>query len=278
MSSEKQTNNMPLIVLTVILALVCAAGGWLVFSGWQPEALHELSGEVTNPESSVTIPQTTASSSAEKPALTTVTSAVQKPEPDPHAQYYAYLDDTLLPEAGCADTSAALPCDAQCGIAGVFFDDLRDTGTDDMVVIRLDSTGGSSAAMPVLLWYGCSADSGEVILLDTFEIKPQWSGYTIRRSGNELYLSGEYLNENGDTESWRFTEMQLAFQPEPDLIMMNMDIESAEARPEPYYPESAELLLEMQLDTASPIAPVTERKYILRSYIPVQHSAIGGQS
>ena len=261
MSGEQKRSDAPLIALTVILALICAAGGWLLLFGRQPASEQTDSAEQTTSETVTVPPQTTVSSSGTKPipTVTTPTDHVHKP-------YYAYLENTLLPEYGLADSSAAASGNAMCGIADVFFDDLRETGTDDMVVICLESVGDSGPAMPVFLWYGES--DGEVTLLDSFEVKPKWSAYCIRREGGEICISGEYLDENGDAENWRFTEMQLVFQPEADLVMPAMETGTASERPAPYYSESAEILLEMQLDTAYPIAPLTERRYLLRSEMP----------
>lgn len=259
MSGEEATRNAPLIAAVILLGLLCAAGGYLLYTGWVPPQTVAESESAAMPETEPTAPQTTASATA-KPVQTTVTTAA----PDPHAPYLAYLEDTLIPESGSADTTAALPADGHTGIAGVFFADLRDTGADDMVVIRLDYTGESCAALPVLLWYGIEHDN--VTLLDTFEVKPQWSAYCIRRDEKSLYLSGEYLGESGEADTWRFTEIELAFRPDPDLTMLNMVQGSLSDRPAPLYPDDAELLLEMQLDTALPVAPMKERRYILRDY------------
>ena len=271
MSNQQKHPNTALIAVAVPLTLICTIGGVLLLSGWQP-ASNQTDSASHSPQDTVTTattaPQTTVSSAELKSESTPVTTA----PPDPHALYYAYLENELLPEAGSADTSGAVPCSAHCGIAGVFFDDLRDTGTDDMVVIRLDAAGSSSAALPVLLWYG--ETDRKVTLLDPFEVKPQWSAYCIRRAGRDLFLSGEYLGENADAEACRFTEIQLTFQPEPDLTMLNMEIGTALERPAPFYPESAELLLEMQLDTAQPIAPLTDRRYLLRNYTDKQAAKI----
>ena len=259
MSGEQTRSNTPLLIAVIVLALICAAGGILLLTGPQPEPEQPESEAEVLPETTASAVQTTASAVPE-PLQTTVTAVTA----DPHAFYRLYLDGALLPEYGRADTAAAVPCSAHSGIAGAFFADLRDTGTDDMVVIRLDVTDGGRAALPVLLWYGTEAD--EVTLLDTFEVKPQWSSYCIRRAEKSLYLSGEYLGESGDADTLRFTEIALSFNPAPDLTMLNMEQGTADDRPAPMYPESAELLLEMQLDTAQPISPLTERLYILRDY------------
>lgn len=259
MSGEEKTRNAPLFAVVILLSMLCAAGGYLLYTGWVPPQTAAESEPVILPETEPTAPLTTAAVTAASVQTTATTAA-----PDPHAPYLAYLADELIPASGRADMSAALPADGQTGIAGAFYADLRDTGADDMVVIRLDYTGESCAALPVLLWYGM--ENGEVQLLDTFEVKPQWSAYCIRRDGKSLYLSGEFLGESGEADTWRFTEIELAFRPDPDLTMLNMVQGSLTDRPAPLYPESAELLLEMQLDTALPVAPMKERRYILRDY------------
>ena len=134
-----------------------------------------------------------------------------------------------------------------------------------MVAIRLDTIDGSTAALPVFLWYG-QAEDGAVTLLDTFEVKPLWSGYSIRYADKALYLSGEKLSADADAESWEFTEIAIDFRPDPDMVLHEIRQETAANRPEPMYPEGAELLLEMQLDTAKPIAPLTDRQYLLRLF------------
>lgn len=260
--------NAALLAVTILLALLCILGGILLLSGWQPDTAQADFAAQTSTTASTSAPHTTVSATETQSETTTATTTV----PDPHALYYDYLETVLLPEFGSADTSGAVPCSSHSGIAGVLFDDLRDTGMDDMVVICLESTVNSRAALPVLRWYG-EADSG-VTLLDTFEVKPQWSAYCIRRDGKDLYLSGEYLDENANAETCRFTEIQLTFQPEPDLTMLNMEVGTAAERPVPLYPETAELLLEMQLDTAQPISPLTERRYLLRNYTDRQAASI----
>ena len=260
MSTGQTARNAPLVAAVILLALICAAGGYLLYSGWVPPQTVSEAASSSVPETETTAPLTTAPAAATKPAQTTETTSA----PDPNEPYLTYLQKELLPESGRADTSAALPCREQSGIAGIFFADLRDTGSDDMVVIRLDYTDDSCAALPVLLWYG--NDSGSITLLDTFEVKPQWSAYCIRRDDKSLYLSGEYLGESADADTWRFTEIELAFRPDPDLTMLNMVQGMLTDRPAPLYPDDAELLLEMQLDTVQPVSPVTERRYLLRSY------------
>ena len=266
MSSEQKNRNTPLILAVILLAVVFAAGGILLLSGWQPAAVQPESEAFTLPETTAVQRQTTAAAT-EEIVQTTVTTA----EPDPHAAYQSYLENTLLPECGSADFSAAVPCSKHCGIAGVFFADLRDTGTDDMVVIRLDITDGNTAAQPVFLWYGETADG--ITLLDSFEVKPQWSAYCIRREGKELYLSGEYSGETGAADTWQFTEIRIAFRPDPDLTLLDMEQGTLAERPAALYPDSAELLLEMQLDTAQPLTPAAERRYILRSYVQLPQQA-----
>ena len=59
-------------------------------------------------------------------------------------------------------------------------------------------------------------------------------------------------------------------------MLQNMEQETAEERPEPMYPENAVLLLEMQLDTAQPISPLTERRYLLRNYTDRQAAQLLG--
>ena len=271
MSSEQKKGNLPLLIVVIFLAMIFAAGAWALYSGWSfAPAVHE-PAEFSAPETETAAILTTATASE---APRTTTTAVTTTAPDPHAAYLSYLEKTLVPEFGCADTSGPVTCSAHSGIAGVFFDDLRGSGTDDMVVIRLDITDGTTAALPVLLWYG--DEDGEITLLDTFEIKPQWSAYCIRYADKSLYLSGEFLGDQGDPEVWRFTEMQLDFLPEPDLMLQNMEQETAEKRPEPMYPENAVLLLEMQLDTAQPISPLTERQYLLRNYTDRQAAQLLG--
>lgn len=260
MSSREKNGNVPLIVTAVLLALICIAGAILLLSDRHPAETPQPQG-LSFPETTGTLPQTTASTAAETVQTTVTTTA-----PGPHAAYLAFLNETLLPECGSAETEGAQPCSEQSGIAGVFFADLRDTGSDDMVVIRLDVTDGSTAALPVLLWYG--ETDGGITLFDTFEVKPQWSGYRIRRFEKELYLSGEFLSEHADTQ--RFTEIRLAFQndPAPDLTMLDMQQAEEPEHPAKLYTEKAELLLEMQLDTAQPLTPLTERRYLLRNYMP----------
>lgn len=268
MSGETKSGNAALTVLTVLLALICAAGGYLLYTGWTPPQPQESAAEVTFPVPETIAVQTTVTTTA--PETTTTTAATTAP--DPHAPYLEYLQDTLLPEQGTPDTSGPAPSSEQTGIAGTFFADLRDTGSDDMVVIRLDLTDSSLAALPVILWYGLTGEN-TVTLLDTFEVKPQWSGYSIRYADKVLYLSGEYLDADADAGAWRFTEVAVAFQPDPDLVLQDIQDEHAANRPEPMYPEGAELLLEMQLDTAKPIAPMTDRRYLLRTYTEYSGSA-----
>ena len=260
MSGEQNHRNTGLLVIVILLALFCSAGGILLYF-WQPAPAGQTQSAYTMPEPETTAAVTTTQTTAPETTSETVVTT----EPDPHAPYLDYLENTLMPEYGSADSSAALPCSEQSGIAGVFFDDLRDTGSDDMVVIRLDVTYADCAALPVLLWYGES--DGEVTLLDTFEVKPQCSAYCIRRADKALYLSGEYLGNADDPDTWQCMEIALSFRPDPDLTMENMKQDIAASRPAVLYPDDAELLLEMQLDTAQPLTPLTDRRYLLRSYM-----------
>lgn len=271
MSGEQKKGNLPLLIVVIFLAIICAAGAWALFSGSSLTPAVQEPADYSAPEAEITTVLTTTTATE---ALPTTTTAVTTTAPDPHAAYLSYLEKTLVPEFGCADTTGPVTCSAHSGIAGVFFDDLRGNGADDMVVIRLDPTDGTTAALPVLLWYG--DENGDITLLDTFEIKPQWSAYCIRYADKSLYLSGEFLGDQGDAAVWRFTEMHLNFLPEPDLMLQNMEQETAEERPTPMYPADAALLLEMQLDTAQPISPLTERQYLLRNYTDRQAAQILG--
>ncbi len=262
MSGEQRSGSGGLLLLTVLLALLCAAGGYLLYTGWTPPAVqNESAAELTMPAPETTAPQTNRTTTAPETAATTTTTAA----PDPHAPYLDFLREELLPDAGTPETAEPAPCGDLTGIAGAFFADLRDTGSDDMVAIRLDTIDGSTAALPVFLWYG-QAEDGAVTLLDTFEVKPLWSGYSIRYADKTLYLSGETLSADADAESWEFTEIAIDFRPDPDMALHEIRQETAANRPEPMYPEGAELLLEMQLDTAKPIAPLTDRQYLLRIF------------
>ena len=60
MSGEEKTRNAPLFAVVILLSMLCAAGGYLLYTGWVPPQTAAESEPVILPETEPTAPLTTA--------------------------------------------------------------------------------------------------------------------------------------------------------------------------------------------------------------------------
>ena len=190
--------------------------------------------------------------------VTTVT------EPDDRARWIEYISEELLPDQCLADDSAVLSCAEQTGIAGAYLADLRGTGTDDLLVIRLETLDADHAAAPVFDWYA-QTDSG-VTRIDSFSCKMPWSDIAVRYSGQKLYISACDIPLNETAENRKYTELTISMQ-DGDMQTAGMEHAYGNAnRPPVQYPADAVLLLTVEPDRTQTPGTPAERQYLLTDY------------
>ena len=247
-------------VIAVLLILV-AVCGILLYRSNHPAAVYT----PEKPPAAVTEASVTAAV-AETGTLTATqtTKAAAESEPDADADYLHFLTDKLIPEYGLADDSAAVGCTEQTGIAGAYLADLRGTGEEDLLVIRLEQIDADHAAAPVFEWY--TMQDGSAVLLDSFSCKMPWSEIAVRYNQQTLYVSACDRALPDTPESRKYAELTIGMQ-DADLQTANMEQEYGEAnRPAAQYPEDAVLLLTVESDRTQTPAHTADRRYLLSDY------------
>lgn len=228
-----------------------------------------LTGCAQQTTSDADIPQTTtAAETTVTAAETTSTETTAAPLPTDADLLHDYAQNVLLPQYGEPVFSAPADRSACIGLAAAYIAALSADGADEMLVIRLALLDETSAAVPVLEWYGVT--QGEIVLLDEFACIKPWSKYTVRLEQQTLYVSGMQIGEDAAAVP-EYTEIAIAMDAHD---MSLLDIETAAGLPpERAYSEDAQLLLEMQLDETADTSVFADRQYILRAPHSALHSS-----
>lgn len=263
MQTNENHDSAAKIVLLVILLVIAGALGALL--------LHNRHAAPTVPEAqqpaaeTTLLPaQTAVTTGAATTAETVTTTAVT--ELTPRAQLLQYLQTELLGESDPADDSAAKNTGSLTGIAGAYIADFRNTGTEDLLVIRLEILDESHAPAPVFDWY--ALQNGTVALLDSFSCKMPWSELALRYSQQTLYVSACDIPQDDaqHADSRKYTEITIGMQ-NGDLQTLNMEQDYGEQnRPKSAAPADAALLLTVEPDRALLDGALPARTYLLCDY------------
>ena len=247
-------------VIAVLLIMV-AICGILLYRNSHAAAVYK----PEKPSAAVTeVYVTTAAAETGTVTSARTTAPAAASETDADADYLHYLTDRLIPEYGLADDSAAVSCTEQTGIAGAYLADLRGTGQEDLLVIRLELIDADHAAAPVFEWY--TMQDGSVTLLDSFSCKMPWSEIAVRYSQQTLYVSACDCAIPDKPESRKYAELTVGMQ-NSDMQTENMEQEYGEEnRPAAQYPEDAVLLLTVEADRTQTPERTADRRYLLSDY------------
>ena len=265
MQNEQSGSGREQIIMIAVLLIMSAVCGLLLYRSNRPVPVHH----AASPAVSVAT-EPAAGTEAQTSSAPRTTTAAAVTEPDDRSVCLAYLSDELIPACGLADDSAPGACSAQNGIAGAYFADFRGCGTDDMLVIRLETLDPGHAAAPVFEWY--AVQDGTVTLLDSFSCKMPWSDIAVRYSDRTLYVSGCDIPLNENAENRKYAELTVRMQ-DGDMQTAGLEQDYGNAdRPAAPYPENAALLLTVEPDRTQTPAAEADRRYLLTDYTGLRES------
>ena len=251
-----------LIMIAVLLAMVTVCG-ILLYHNSRP--VHAEPAE-TAPAVTGTTEAAVTTAASVAPAQTSTTPA--ETASDDCSLYLQYLTETLIPAYGTAEDAAVCACTEQTGVAGAYLADLRGTGKDDLLVIRLETLNADHAAAPVFEWYGIA--DGAVTLLDSFSCKMPWSEIAVRYAGNTLYVSACDIPLNENAENRKYCELTISME-NSDLQTTALDQDYGNAnRPAAQYPADAVLLLTVEPDRTQAPDALSARRYLLTDYTGIR--------
>ena len=252
-----------LILIAMLLAMVTVCG-LLLYHNSRP--VHAIPAE-TAPA----VTQTTAAAAVTTAAVTSVpqaTTTAAETEPSDCSLYLQFLSEPLIPAYGMADDSAVCTCEEQTGVAGAYLADLRGTGRDDLLVIRMETLDAAHAAAPVFEWY--AAEGGTVTLLDSFSCKMPWSEIAVRYGSNALYVSACEIPLDENAENRKYSELTISMQ-DADFQTTSLEQDYGNAnRPAAQYPADAVLLLTVEPDRTQTPGTPDARRYLLTDYTGIR--------
>lgn len=126
----------------------------------------------------------------------------EKPETDYQKQYYTFIENELIPKYGLANVDTDILFSKSNGIVSAVIDDFSNTGSMDLLVIRLKSSAESIET--ICEWYTLKGDT--VVPVDEITVKSE-NGITsnIDISFNQGYLcftaNRIWLNSNNAESS-----------------------------------------------------------------------------
>ena len=127
---------------------------------------------------------------------------IEKPETDYQKQYYTFIENELIPKYGLANVDTDIPISKSNGIVSTVIDDFSNTGSMDLLVIRLENSAESIET--ICEWYTLKGDT--VVPVDEITVK-SGNGITsnIDISFNQGYLcftsNRIWLNSNNAESS-----------------------------------------------------------------------------
>lgn len=127
---------------------------------------------------------------------------IEKPETDYQKQYYTFIENELIPKYGLANVDTDIPFSKSNGIVSAVIDDFSNTGSMDLLVIRLEHSAESIET--ICEWYTLKGTS--VVPIDEITVKSS-NGVTsnIDITFNQGYLcftvNRIWLNSNNAKSS-----------------------------------------------------------------------------